>query len=155
MINSREDLEKIKGTPEYNQFIELLKSTLFHLVKDDVEKKWKVVEKNETTEKFGFTRSEFGVVKPPATPKYVEEVVPLPSSVSMRQARLALLAAGLLDAVESTIAAMTGEAGQAARIEWEYATTVERNSEWVANLASALGITNEQLDALFMNASEL
>jgi hypothetical protein len=50
---------------------------------------------------------------------------------------------------------MTGEAGQAARIEWEYATTVERNSEWVANLASALGITNEQLDALFMNASEL
>lgn len=80
---------------------------------------------------------------------------PVPQSVTMRQARLALLNSGLLTSVNNAIAAMTGTAGDAARIEWEFALSVERNSPLVASLTSALGLTTEQLDALFTTAATL
>jgi hypothetical protein len=73
----------------------------------------------------------------------------------MRQARLALLGAGLLAHVNTAIAAMEGIQGEAARIEWEYAMTVERQSQLVSGLSAALGLTDEQLDGLFLAASEL
>lgn len=78
------------------------------------------------------------------------------ASVTMRQARLALLGAGLLDAVEAAIAAMPDATQRrAAEIEWEYAQTVDRESPFTQQLASGLGLTSEQLDALFTQAAVL
>lgn len=79
----------------------------------------------------------------------------VPSAVTMRQARLALLDAGLLTSVNNAVAAMTGTAGEAARIEWEYAMDVVRTSPLVVNLSAALGLTSEQLDSLFTVAAAL
>lgn len=76
---------------------------------------------------------------------------PVPQSVTMRQARLALLGAGLLDDVEAAIAG----AGPAAKIEWDYAAEVQRSSGLVPAMAAALGMTNEQIDALFIDAKKL
>lgn len=76
----------------------------------------------------------------------------VPNTVSMRQARLALLAAGLLQTVTDAVAAIPGATGDAARIEWEYAQVVERGSPLVETLSSALGLTDDQLDALFAAA---
>ena len=76
---------------------------------------------------------------------------PVPKSVSMRQARLALLGAGLLDTVETAIAG----AGPAAVIEWEYAQEVQRSSGLVPAMATALGLTDAQIDALFVTAATL
>ena len=73
----------------------------------------------------------------------------VPASVSMRQARLALLGAGLLSQVE---AAITDEA---ARIEWEYAATVERGNALMAAIGTGLGLTDEAIDALFVTAAAL
>jgi hypothetical protein len=73
----------------------------------------------------------------------------------MRQARLALLGAGLLAQVNDAITAMGGTPGEAARIEWEYALSVERDSPLVASLTAALGLTAAQLDALFTTAAGL
>lgn len=90
---------------------------------------------------------EFGAVA-----DYVQEPLPpapIPQTVSMRQARLALLEAGLLDTVST---AMQG-AGQAEQIEWEYATEVRRDSALVAAMAVALGLNDAQLDALFVAAA--
>lgn len=87
------------------------------------------------------------------TPEELQARIPL--AVSMRQARLALLGAGLLSQVNSALAAMGGVEGDAARIEWEYATEVSRTSPLVANLTAALGLTNSQLDELFTAASTL
>ena len=89
----------------------------------------------------------------PLTPEEIEErrVESVPRVVSMRQARLALLAAGLLDDVEAAIAA----GPQAARIEWEYATEVQRDYGLVLQLAPALGLTDRQLDDLFVAAAGL
>lgn len=82
-------------------------------------------------------------------PQYV------PSKVTMRQARLALLAAGLLDDVESLLQNMEGTEGQAARIEWDYSSEVHRHKPFVMTLGSQLGLNDEQLDALFITASQI
>ena len=74
-----------------------------------------------------------------------------PSIVTMRQARLALLAAGLLQPVNEAVTAL----GESAKIEWEYAATVDRASPLVAGLTAALSLTSVQLDTLFTTAAEL
>lgn len=88
-------------------------------------------------------------------PVEVEQEVVIPSVVTMRQARLALLQQGLLSTVSAAIDSMTGDTGEAARIEWEYAATVERVSPLILSLGSALGLSDEQLDELFVLAASL
>jgi len=82
-------------------------------------------------------------------------VAPVPEVVTMRQARLALLGAGLLHQVNGAIAAMPGDEGDAARIEWEYAQEVRRDSPLVAALSAAFGWTGAQLDDLFTEGAKL
>lgn len=80
----------------------------------------------------------------------------VPTVVTMRQARLALLQAGLLSQVEAAIAAIEDAAQrQAVQIEWEYAAEVDMTHPWVQALATALGLTAAQLDALFTQAAML
>jgi hypothetical protein len=74
-----------------------------------------------------------------------------PESVSMRQARLALLGAGLLAQVDAAIQ----QGAEADKIEWEYATEVRRDSALVANMAAAFGLTEVHLDDLFFAAAAL
>jgi hypothetical protein len=78
-----------------------------------------------------------------------------PKSVSMRQARLALLNAGLLAAVESAVAGMEGGTGAAAKIEWEYATEIRRDNPLFESLSAQLGLTAAQIDQLFTMAATL
>lgn len=88
-----------------------------------------------------------GVFTPPAPPAPV-----VPASVTMRQARLALLAAGQLAAVEAAIAALPSPTKEAAQIEWQYSNEVQRHNGFVAQLGPALGLSDAQLDALFIAA---
>ena len=76
---------------------------------------------------------------------------PVPQQVTMRQARLALLSAGLLDDVEMVIAA----AGRAAQLEWEYAAVVERSNPAVATVQQQEALTDAQIDDLFREAAKL
>lgn len=94
-----------------------------------------------------------GIIYTPDPPPSVEPVIP--GAVTMRQARLALLGAGLLANVNSYIASMTGVDGDVARIEWEYAQEVRRDSPLVAGLSQALALTTAQLYALFTTAAGL
>jgi hypothetical protein len=80
---------------------------------------------------------------------------PVPGVVFMRQARLALLQAGKLAAVDTAIAALPSPAKDRAQIEWEYATEVKRDSDLVAQLAPALNLDAAGLDALFTAAASL
>jgi hypothetical protein len=86
---------------------------------------------------------------------YVEPPPIIPEAVTMRQARLALLGAGMLTFANDAIAAMEGVEGEAARIEWEYAHEVRRDAPLVSGMASALSLTEEQLDTLFLTAQGL
>lgn len=81
--------------------------------------------------------------------------ITVPDNVTMRQARIALLQAGLLDAVNNAIASMQGSSGDAARIEWEFSNEVKRNQPLVLAMKPILGLTDDQLDQLFLTASQL
>lgn len=85
----------------------------------------------------------------------VVPVVPVPASVTMRQARLALLGAGLLDDVGAAIDSLQEPTKTAARIEWDYSSEVHRNRGLVLELSAALGLTEAQLDQLFITASKI
>ena len=82
-------------------------------------------------------------------------IAPVPDEVTMRQARLALHAAGKLAAVNAAINALPDPPKTAALIEWEYSSTVRRDSQFVALLGPALGLDSAALDALFVAASKL
>lgn len=73
----------------------------------------------------------------------------VPKEVTMRQARLALLDAGLLDTVTNAIA---NSADEVLKVEWEYAKDVDRAWNRLVELATSLGMTDEQLDNLFILA---
>lgn len=78
-----------------------------------------------------------------------------PAAVTMRQARLALLAAGLVDSIDAAIGSMPSPQREAARIEWEYSQEVQRHNGFVSVLAPLLGLTDAQVDALFFTAAGL
>ena len=86
---------------------------------------------------------------------YVSDAPPAPQEVTMRQARLALHAAGKLSTVNDAISALPDPPKTAALIEWEYSSTVRRDSQFVALLGPALGLDAAGLDALFVAASKL
>lgn len=75
----------------------------------------------------------------------------VPTTLTVRQAKLALLAAGLLDDVDAAVAG----ADRATQVEWEYATTVERTWPTLVAMATALGMTDTQLDNLFIQGAAL
>lgn len=79
----------------------------------------------------------------------------VPKSVTMRQARRALLAASLLATVNSTVAGLAGAVGDAARIDWEFAQEVYREWPLLVQLAQQIGLSDDQLDALFVTAATL
>lgn len=79
----------------------------------------------------------------------------VPSVVTMRQARLALLALGKLTAVEAAIAALPSPQKEAAAIEWEYSNEVQRHNGFVSLLAPSLNLTEADLDQLFIDAAKL
>jgi hypothetical protein len=72
----------------------------------------------------------------------------VPQVMSALQCRLALMGAGLLNPVEALMAATATPAH--VRIAWEYATQFERGSPMIAATAAMLGLTDAQLDDLFV-----
>lgn len=79
----------------------------------------------------------------------------VPSIVTMRQARIALLHADMLAQVNAAVAALPGVEGDEARIEWEFSSTVERDRPLVQALSGVLGLSEQQLDDLFIAADAL
>jgi hypothetical protein len=80
----------------------------------------------------------------------------VPASVTRRQARQALLLAGLLDQVPTAIASIPDATQRAlAQIEWEDSQTFERSRPLLIQLADALGLNEQALDDLFIQASKL
>ena len=75
----------------------------------------------------------------------------VPAVVTPRQIRLALNAANLRDTVEQAVAVSS----QDVKDWWEYALDIERNNSMIKAMAAQLGITEQQLDALFVAAAWL
>lgn len=85
-----------------------------------------------------------------------QTVSPDATVVTMRQARLALLAVDLLDEVEVAINSISdAQQRKAAQIEWEFASTVEKNSPLIQMLAPSIGLDQVALTSLFNTARSL
>jgi hypothetical protein len=78
-----------------------------------------------------------------------------PQEVSMRQARLSLLARGVLGQVDAAIDSLPSPDREAARIEWDYSSVVARDSPLVEMMGAALGLDDSALDELFITAVRL
>lgn len=72
----------------------------------------------------------------------------VPVSVTPRQARLALLAAGLLEQVEAAVE----QSPQEVQIDWKYAQEIRRDNISLNTAAVALGFA-DRLDELFIAAA--
>ena len=79
----------------------------------------------------------------------------VPQEVSMRQARLALLARSVLGEVDAAIDSLPSPDREASRIEWDYSSIVARNSPLVVMMGTALGLDGSALDDLFIAAARL
>lgn len=88
-------------------------------------------------------------------PPPVVETVPVPDEITMRQARLVLLGAGMLGSIESAIAALPEPVKSAAKIEWEYSQSVKRKNGFVEQLAPLIGLSEKQVDDLFIAGAKL
>lgn len=81
---------------------------------------------------------------------------PVPQTVTRRQARQALLLAGLLDDVPTAIAAIPDEIQRRmAQIEWEDSLEFVRSRPLVIQISAALGLSEAELDEMFVTASTL
>ena len=88
-------------------------------------------------------------------PKTEDEIVEysksqVPKSITPLQAKLQLLKLGLLDEVEALV---TGD--RTSQLYWEYASVVERDNAVLLLMANNMGLTSEQVDEMFIEASKL
>ena len=80
----------------------------------------------------------------------------VPASVTRRQAKQALLLAGLLSDVQPAIDAISDATQRGLmQIEWDESQDFERNRPSLIALATAMGISSANLDQLFIIAGSL
>lgn len=76
---------------------------------------------------------------------------PIPYSISPRQVRLLLLQQGMLDQVEAMIAGRD----RATQITWAYALEFRRDDPKLVELATDVGLSDQQIDQFFIAAAAL
>ena len=81
----------------------------------------------------------------------------IPPTISARQVRLWLIDNDIsLNNVEDAINTIQDiKLREKTRVEWEYAPYIERNHPLIESLAQYLGLTSEQIDQGFIQASQL
>lgn len=82
----------------------------------------------------------------------VEPPVSFPN-LTARQLRLGLLSFGKLDAVPTAIAALPEPEKSQADIEWQFASEFKRDHPLILQLIPILGLTDEQVDAVWIEFS--
>lgn len=79
-----------------------------------------------------------------------------PKVVSQRQLRTQLVLNGFnLDSIQVAINELSEPNKSVAQIAWDYAITFERDSPLLMCLATNLGLTVDEVDTIFLNASKL
>jgi hypothetical protein len=88
---------------------------------------------------------------------WVEITPTVPETISARQIRLWLIDNNIsLTSVETAINGIVDEKlREKTLVEWEYAPYIERNHPLIEALAASLGLTSEQIDQGFIQASVL
>lgn len=89
-----------------------------------------------------------GAELPPMPPR-------VPREIANWRARAVLELSGLLPTVEAAISGMTGPESIVVRHAWQSGAPLARRGPTVAALAPALGLSDEQVDSMFIQAAAL
>ena len=108
------------------------------------------LEEVEKPKQEGFYAIEVAPINNKQTWKLVEIPKEVPQEITPLQSKLQLLEIGLLDEVEALVTA-----DRKVQLYWEYASVIERDNEILLMMATSLGMTEEQLDDLFIKGSKL
>lgn len=111
---------------------------------------YEFLEETEIPAQDGFYATEVAPINNKQTWELREIPKEVPQSITPLQAKLQLLKLGLLDEVE-TLA--TGD--RIAQLYWEYASVVERDNAVLLLMSNSIGLTSEQVDEMFIEASKL
>lgn len=80
----------------------------------------------------------------------------VPNVITSRQLRLQLVLSGFdLNNINLIIDSLPEPNKSIAKVSWEYATTFEREHQMLGLIAQQLGITETELDTIFINAEKL
>lgn len=98
----------------------------------------------------GAIKGDFGVIKPYEPPPYTRQV---PQEVTRFQALAALLQAGLLDDIEAYME--TDSTDAFTKLAWKEVLVFKRTSPLVASIGTMFGLTDTQIDDLFVFAATI
>lgn len=85
-----------------------------------------------------------------------EELTPtVPESITPRQGYIILSRYGILASVKAHFEGLTGQEGEEAKIELEYAQEWKRTWPTLVNAATLFGLTSAQIDKMFIEAAAL
>jgi len=80
----------------------------------------------------------------------------IPQSVTPRQFRVALIMSNIsMQSIEDMIAALPEPDQSIVRTTWEYSTVFERDNTILNNMAANMGLTQQEVDNLFILAEDL
>lgn len=80
----------------------------------------------------------------------------IPKNISQRQLRTQLVLSGFdLANVQNAIDGLQDPQKSIAQVAWDYAITFDRESPLLNNLALMLGLTDSDVDQIFINAANL
>lgn len=91
----------------------------------------------------------------PVPPEAIPETPIVPETITPRQGYIILSRYGLLSAVKAYFAALEGQAGEEAQIELEFAQEWRRDWPTLVNAAYSFGLSDAQIDQMFMEAAAL
>lgn len=89
----------------------------------------------------------------PPQPEKPKPFVEVPKTITRLQAMIALSQSGLLEKIQGMMTELP--ASNIQRLAWENALQFERDSAMVNGMAAAIGITQYQLDDLFIAAAAI
>ena len=133
-INSRSDLDSIKGTQDYDIFMNVLAGSIWSLAKDDEEETWKLVQDTSTIERFGFSLTDFPDPPKPELPVWE----PIDNNVKVIT-KLQFVewceANSKLADLQSLLAS-----NDIIKLKWDAATSLEITNQLVLDAAQAMSL---------------
>ena len=88
-------------------------------------------------------------------PEQPIEVIIVPQEVQLWRARVVLKLLGMEQVIEIALNSLEEPTKTGALYIWQFGTTVERNSQTVLLLQTVLGLTDSQVDDIFIQAEAI
>jgi hypothetical protein len=139
LINSRIDLDSIKGTQEHTTFMNVLAGSIWSVTRDDEEETWKLVQDTSTIERFGFSLADFPDAPKPELPIW-EPIINNISSITKLQFVEWCEANNKLNELLTLL-----NSDSLLKFKWDAATSLEINNPLVIGAAQVLELDAQQV----------